>query len=58
MDIKKLSRNELEKEMDSIKKQIKEYEDSIQKLKELRDTIENELDYRTLLYRMGKGSGN
>ncbi len=58
MDIKKLSRNELEKEMDSIRKQIKEYEDSIQKLKELRDTIENELDYRTLLYRIGKGNGN
>ena len=58
MDIKKLTRNELEKEMDSIRKQIKEYEDSIQKLKELRDTIENELDYRTLLYRMGKGNGN
>lgn len=58
MDIKKLSRNELEKEMDSIRKQIKKYEDSIQKLKELRDTIENELDYRTLLYRIGKGNGN
>lgn len=58
MDIKKLSRNELEKEMDSIRKQIKEYEDSIQKLKELRDTIENELNYRTLLYRIGKGNGN
>lgn len=58
MDIKKLSRNELEKEMDSIRKQIKEYEDSIQKLKELRDTIKNELDYRTLLYRIGKGNGN
>lgn len=58
MDIKKLSINELEKEMDSTRKQIKEYEDSIQKLKELRYTIENELDYRTLLYRIGKGSEN